>query len=110
MGYDLHITRREDWTDSGSDITIDEWLSYVARDPLLELDLTGDNGPYFVLVKGTSPDPDLDDWLNWHDGKLYSKSPRKKLVERMIKIAEDFEAKVQGQDGELYLDSSEVPD
>jgi len=37
MGYDLHITRRDDWSDQGHDITSDEWLKLIAADPELTL-------------------------------------------------------------------------
>lgn len=40
MGYDLHITRKEDWSDEYSDdmgISLSEWLSYIDTDPELEL-------------------------------------------------------------------------
>ena len=38
MGYDLHITRREDWADRRTpDILLDEWLSYIEHDKELEL-------------------------------------------------------------------------
>jgi len=42
MGYDLHITRRKDWSLSGNDIAAAEWLAYVAQDP--ELSLWPENG------------------------------------------------------------------
>jgi hypothetical protein len=39
MGYDVHITRAEDWTESESaPIGLDEWLRYVAGDHEMRLD------------------------------------------------------------------------
>lgn len=39
MGYDVHITRAEDWAEPGGEqISLDEWLAYVAADPELRLD------------------------------------------------------------------------
>ena len=39
MGYDVHITRAEHWTESDSTpIGLDEWLSYVGSDPEMRLD------------------------------------------------------------------------
>ena len=39
MGYDLHVTRADDWTESeSSPITLNEWLAYVEEDPEMRLD------------------------------------------------------------------------
>jgi hypothetical protein len=39
MGYDVHITRAAEWSDSeGTPIALDEWLAYVACDPEMRLD------------------------------------------------------------------------
>jgi hypothetical protein len=57
MGYDLHITRGENWMQTdGTWIRAQQWLDYVAQDP--ELKLAGFNGEYFVLWQGPSPYPD----------------------------------------------------
>jgi hypothetical protein len=101
MGYDLHITRREDWFDRGDDISADEWLNYVESDTELSIDKR--NGRYFAIWKE-------DDWLDWQRGEIFTKNPRKTLVEKMIQIANRLNAKVQGDDGEVYVDSSQIPD
>lgn len=37
MGYDVHVTRREFWADEeGSEITLEEWLSYISHDTEIE--------------------------------------------------------------------------
>jgi hypothetical protein len=100
MGYDFHITRRNDWYDEGADISADEWLKYVESDPELSIDES--NGKYFAIWK--------EDWLDWHRGEIYTKNPRRNLVEKMIQIANRLNAKVQGDEGEVYIDSSQVPD
>ena len=39
MGYDLHITRADDWTESETfPIGLEEWLDYVASDAEMHLD------------------------------------------------------------------------
>jgi hypothetical protein len=38
MGYELHITRKRDWSDAGPEITLDEWLALVRSDPDMRLD------------------------------------------------------------------------
>ena len=107
MGYDLHITRADDWGDNvGHQITADEWLQLVAEDP--ELRLADYNGPYFALWSGRSKYP--DPWLDWLAGNIYSKNPDKALVQKMLQIAIRLGARVQGDDGEFYTDVSEIAD
>jgi hypothetical protein len=100
MGYDLHITRRRQWTDPGDDITSDEWLAYVARDP--ELTLSAENGPHWATWSGVS---ELSEpWLDWDDGNVYSKNPDDSLRRKMSAVATALHARVQGDDGEFYDD------
>ena len=43
MGYTLHVTRAEDWTESEArPLTAAEWRAYVAREPSLEPGPDGD--------------------------------------------------------------------
>jgi hypothetical protein len=60
------------------------------------------NGKYFAVWK--------EDWLDWGRGEIFTKNPRRKLVEKMIQIASRLNAKVQGDEGEVYIDGSQVPD
>lgn len=39
MGYDVHITRKDDWSDDhGPAVSLDEWLLYVESDATMRLD------------------------------------------------------------------------
>ena len=98
MGYDLHITRRKDWSATGDDITSTEWLTYVERDP--ELSLWPENSPYMARWNGKSKHS--DPWLDWFKGNIYTKNPDEALIEKMTHIARALDAKVQGDDGEIY--------
>jgi len=99
MGYDLHITRAKwHFENQGQWITADEWLEYIASDP--ELHLAGYNGAYFALWSGKSEYP--DPWLDWFNGNVYSKIPDDAIVDKMVAIAKQLRAKVQGDDGEVY--------
>jgi len=98
MGYDLHITRRNDWSATGNDITAAEWLAYVERDA--ELSLWPANGPYMVRWSGKSKHP--EPWLDWFKGNVYSKNPDEALIKKMVQIARAFDARVQGDDGEIH--------
>ncbi|HXE54889.1 MAG TPA: hypothetical protein VN541_17845 [Tepidisphaeraceae bacterium] len=105
MGYELHITRAESWADNdGKEITADEWLELVSADP--ELRLAGYNGPYFAIWSGPSEYP--DPWLDWFGGNISSKHPDSLLIEKMAQIAAKLGAKVQGDDGELYVGADDL--
>ena len=104
MGYDLHITRRKQWTDTGDDITAREWLEYVAHDA--ELKLSPDDGPHWAVWSGPSELP--QPWLDWDDGQVYSKNPDEPLIRKMCAIARALHARVQGDDGEFYDDSGKA--
>ena len=98
MGYDLHITRRENWSEEGSDISAEEWLQYVSASSDLRLDAA--SGPHFAhWVGAEAPD---GTWLDWSDGQVFSKNPAPPLIDRMVAIAAHFGATVQGDDGERY--------
>lgn len=100
MGYDLHITRAKyHFDNAGHWITAEEWLRYVEQDP--DLKLAGYNGDYFALWSGKSEYP--DPWLDWFEGNIYTKSPDDPLIDKMVEIAKKLNAKVQGDDGEVYL-------
>lgn len=105
MGYDLHITRRKHWTNKGDDITGEDWLAYVQGDS--ELRLRPEDGPYFAVWSGPSA---LDEpWLDWSDGQIYSKNPDCKFIDKMVAIAQQLDAAVQGDDGEIYERGDQAP-
>ncbi len=63
MGYDLHITRKDDWANpEGPFITPDEWLALIASDSELEIYENGVNGPYFVEWQGSAENK--EQWLD----------------------------------------------
>ena len=107
MGYDLHITRAENWAENaGTEITADEWLALVKSDP--ELSLSSDNGPYFAIWSGPSRYP--DPWLDWFGGNIYSKNPDSALLQKMVSVAATLGARVQGDEGELYTGDEPLDD
>lgn len=90
---------------TGNDITVPEWLAYVARDP--ELSLWPENGSYMARWSGKSKDSDA--WLDWFKGNVYTKNPDEALIEKMIHIAHELGATVQGDDGETYPTKHTAP-
>jgi hypothetical protein len=115
MGYDFHITRKEDWSDDFSDardITLEEWLSYIDNDPELEL-----TEGYWIKIPGSEtesqPAPGfcewnahpLDErpWFDYSNGNISTKNPDDATIRKMLAITEVLNAKLQGDDGEIYV-------
>jgi hypothetical protein len=105
MGYDLHITRRTNWSHNGDDISLEEWLEIIKNDPELKLDTA--NGPYFALWSGKSTLQ--DPWLDWFDGQIQTKNPDGALINKMVIIANKLGARFQGDDGEFYTSATNAP-
>ncbi len=104
MGYDLHITRQVYWAGKdGPEIAPDEWLAIVRADP--ELTLRGLNGPYYADWSGPGKYPC---WLDFDGGCVYTKYPTDEMIEKMVQISKLLGAKVQGDDGEVYLGDGQV--
>lgn len=114
MGYDLHTTRRSEWSDSEenqNDISLKEWLSYIKTDNELQLSNT-----YQIKVPGSKTDsmiaPGFCEWINhpsnekpyfdYHDGNISTKNPDEDTIKKMIAIAKLLNAKVQSDDVETY--------
>ena len=99
MGYDVHITRAEHWPENqGHEITATEWHNVIDADP--DLRLAGYNGPHFAIWDAHAEDNEA--WLDWYEGNITTKNPDEPLLHKMVEIAALLDAKVQGDDGELY--------
>jgi hypothetical protein len=98
MGYDIHITRRQDWADPGNDITKDEFVRLVRSDA--EFHYPGQNGNDYADWQ--SPTSDYTSWLCWSNGQIYTKNPEEELIDKMVALARTLQAEVQGDDGEVY--------
>lgn len=116
MGYDVHITRKDDWSDAdGPAITRAEWFHTVARDPSLQLvrDVIVENGQGEQISLHEDTLTVWRDWpgraegraeaLFWHSGgNVFAKNPDRATRAKMHAIAGTLKAKVQGDDGETY--------
>jgi hypothetical protein len=102
MGYDLHITRADDWMRSPTrPIEPSEWLAVVEADPELWRDLS--HGPCFVWWRRGGED--TNEWLDWDDGRVFGSQPSPALAQKMVGIAAELGATIQGDGGEpLGLD------
>ncbi len=116
MGYDLHITRKENWhDDDGPEISLAEWELLIATDPEMRLDgyaeaqlpnggvLRSDDPSLAVWVG--HPEHGRRDGMAWlwlNDGNIVAKNPDEPMCRKMWSLAQTFGAKVQGDEGELY--------
>jgi hypothetical protein len=116
MGYDIHITRAKDWTESHAHpITLDEWKAYLRSDREMRLD----NRAQATTSRGetiTTESPGLAVWVGWkkdgvdgghawfsyEDGEIIVKDPDRDTLRKAFRIAVALKAGVQGDDGEMY--------
>ena len=120
MGYNVHITRADDWTESEArPITVREWLDYVERDSEMRHDGFAE-APYsggvlrhesegiavWTAYSGHEVNGNMA-WFNYHPGEIVVKNPDGEILGKMIRVAAELGATVQGDDGESY---DETPD
>ena len=115
MGYELHITRRAHWADTETpDIELDEWLTYVNSDNQLELKTSYNikigEETQFQNLRGycewnahpTAKELNERPWFSYSEGTIDTKNPDDSTILKMMQIATALNAKVQGDDGEIY--------
>lgn len=103
MGYDVHITRADDWSlNEGAWITAKEWLDVVRVDA--ELQLITDSEPYPAQWLHELSGEDV--CFEWKEGNIFVKNPTKEAIIKLEVLANRLRAKVQGDDGELYKDGA----
>jgi hypothetical protein len=107
MGYQLHITRAETPWEDGH-IPREEWLRYVADDPELEVSETDyaedrkGHREYDVVWNAAPPNESQRPPLWYSEGRIQTKYPSDAFVEKLKTIAKQLNARVLGDDGELY--------
>lgn len=107
VGYDLHLTRADDWPDSElTPVGLDEWVVAArASDALVELESEYPPGvPGFLL----GDDPVSSPALYWADGEVVVRGSDQAHVSSLVALATAIGARVVGDDGEVYGDSSPV--
>ena len=116
MGYDVHITKAADWVDSSENpITLEEWLSFVENDPEMRHDgyaeaespdgdmIRYENEGLSVWIRYTKHRYDGGmAWFDYGEGNITVKNPDSEILAKMYKIAQEFGAIVQGDEGEIY--------
>src|SRR5689334_5740751 len=97
MGYDVHITRAEDWTQAeDTPITLAEWLAVVKADPQMRLDgfaeaavgggetLRYENEGLAVWTGWSGHEPGVDmAWFDYRDGEVVVKNPDEEVLGKM---------------------------
>ncbi len=107
MGYEVHITRADDWSDNdATPIEAEEWLGVVEADP--ELTIQAENGPYFAAWSGACSYPG-GGWFDWSAGNISTKNPDRAILGKMLRLASLLGASVQGDDGEVYRSADDWP-
>jgi hypothetical protein len=116
MGYDVHITRKGNWFDkSGPHIGIDEWKTLIQSDPDMRLDgyasvIVGDGSVLRIDSEGLAvwtahPGTAVSGNMAWFDcqqGNVIVKNPDDAILGKMWQLAGKLDAKVQGDECEVY--------
>ena len=101
MGYDLHITRKENWADEEDEglISISEWNTHVKSDAELTEDLDNLGGDNYLYQRAAGNWPL---WYSQQSGEINTKNPDCDVIQKLVRIANSLGATVQGDDGERY--------
>jgi hypothetical protein len=115
MGYDVHITRKQDWSDeNGPEILLAEWIAVISADQDMRLDgyaetRLSDGSILRVENKGLSVwrayshhSETAMAWFDFRKGNIVVKNPDLEILQKMWSLAQALSAKVQGDDGEFY--------
>ena len=106
MGFDVHITRANDWAhNKDQEISAEEWLHYVEEDNELARD--PQNGDYAAVWVDRARCPEA--WLDWFEGNIYTTNPDQQTLAKMLRVASDLRARVQGDDGKAIESVEDVP-
>lgn len=121
MGYDVHITRKQHWSDEdGEEIPLAEWLAVVEADAGMRLDgyaeaSLKDGAVLRIENEGLSVWTEWSGhgrgggmaWFDHSRGSIAVKNPDPEILRKMWELAQTLSASVQGDEGELYGPSGE---
>ncbi|MGB3007882.1 MAG: hypothetical protein WBC06_15315 [Chitinophagaceae bacterium] len=117
MGYELHITRKANWfdEDDSRQISFDEWTQILVDDKEMRLDgfaevATTNGDTIKVESEGLSIWTKYSGnglngnyaWFDYSLGRIVCKNPDDEIISKMLDIAKRLNAKVQGDEGEIY--------
>jgi len=116
MGYQLHITRAQDWHKSSLDpISLNEWVAFVSSDSEMRFDQcatattpVGNTLQYqseglavWDSYSGNGKNGNFA-WFDFQNGEVVVKNPDEEIIAKMCRVAQTLNARVQGDDGEFY--------
>ncbi|MES9948589.1 MAG: hypothetical protein ABW118_06515 [Candidatus Thiodiazotropha sp.] len=115
MGYDLHITRKAEWfEEEGDEITLDEWCDFVNSSADMRLDgyaeaetpdgvlrIESEGLSVWTGYSGNEKDGNMA-WFDYFEGNIKVKNPDSEIIKKMYQIAQSLNAKVQGEECEVY--------
>jgi prepilin-type processing-associated H-X9-DG protein len=116
MGYDVHITRKQNWFDeNGPEISLDEWIAVVMTDKETRLDgyaeaklrdgsvlrMERDGLAVWTAYSRHGENGNMA-WFDFRRGNAIVKNPDREILQKMWSLAQKLSAKVQGDDGEFY--------
>jgi hypothetical protein len=121
VGYDVHITRKQSWSDlGGPEISLAEWIAVVESDPEMRLDgyaetkvpngvqrLERDGLAVWIAYSGHEKAGNIG-WFDYREGNVAVKNPDSEILTKMSSLAERLVATVQGDEGELYDASGNI--
>jgi hypothetical protein len=122
MGYDVYITRKGNWFDkSGAKIGIDEWKALVQSDPDMRLDgyasavvgkgnvlrLDSEGLAVWTACPGTGVGGNMA-WFDLRQGNVVVKNPDGPILGKMWHLARKLDAKVQGDECEMYGEDGSI--
>jgi hypothetical protein len=116
MGYDLHVTRAEEWYQSKMNpISLEEWVAYVRSDPEMRLEgyaeasvpnegtlgYVSEGLAVWTAYSGGGKGGNFA-WFDFQRGEVVVKNPDEEIIGKMCSVAKALSARVQGDDGEFY--------
>ncbi|WP_238649644.1 hypothetical protein [Paenibacillus piscarius] len=108
MSYDIHITRADHWTESTEiPISLDELKAiFSAKNDFEYSNTFAIPGPFQMSINGDFFICKVDNVMvpfRYSNGRLtVSEAGEGNVIDKMKEIAAELNAKVQGDEGELY--------
>lgn len=104
MGYEVHVIRQ---TESGeeTDITLEEWQSFVDANPDLAPPPVGNINHHvenLYCLPTDSPNSEMCTWIAWTNGEIHSKYCDLPVMKKLGEIARHFEGVIMSDDGDIW--------
>jgi hypothetical protein len=107
VGYEIHITRKEFWSDeTGPEITSKEWRALTSADSSMRPMRNGDMT--WVGYSRHIPGRVEASFHLGERGDVVANRPDREMRAKMHRMAVKIDAKVQGDEGELYDEKGDV--